>query len=81
MFRPLNNRVLVLPDDKETKTESGILLTEKTVEKPVTGTVVVGNESVKEGDKVLFSKYGYDEVKIEGELHYVVSELSLLAIL
>lgn len=36
---------------------------------------------VKEGDKVVFSKYGYDEVKVANKEYYIVSESSILAIL
>jgi chaperonin GroES len=36
---------------------------------------------VKIGDKVVFSKYGYDEVKVDGKDYYVVSESSILAII
>ena len=81
MFKPLNNRVLVKPEEKPTETASGILLAEKIVEKPVIGVVIVGNEQVKTGDRVLFSKFGYDEVTIDNELHYVVSDFNILGIL
>lgn len=79
-FKPTNNRILVKPDEKETKTESGIILADATVEKPTTGVVLVGNKLAKEGQKVLFSKFGYDEVVIEKELLYVISEINILGI-
>lgn len=81
MFRPINNRVLVLPEEKPTATDSGILLSDKTMEKPVIGKVVVGNKDVKEGDRVLFSKFGYDEITIDNEMHYVVSDFNILGVL
>jgi chaperonin GroES len=37
--------------------------------------------TVKAGDTVLFSKYGYDEVKVEGEEYLILSESSILAII
>lgn len=88
MFRPLNNRIVVRPEEKPTETASGLLLAEKVVEKPVIGVVVVGGEvvgqgkitKVEVGDRVLFSKFGYDEVTLDGELHYVVSESCILGI-
>jgi co-chaperonin GroES (HSP10) len=43
--------------------------------------VVVGNKDVNEGDRVLFSKFGYDEVTIDGEMHYVVSDFNVLGVL
>jgi chaperonin GroES len=81
MFKPLNDRVLVKPEDKPTETSSGILLSDKTQEKPVIGEVIVGNKDVKEGDRVLFSKFGYDEVTLDGDLYYVVSDCNILGIL
>lgn len=81
MFKPLNNRILVLPEEKPTATDSGILLSDKIAEKPVIGEVVVGNKDVSVGDRVLFSKFGYDEVTIEGVVHYVVSDFNILGIL
>lgn len=81
MFKPLNNRVLIKPEDKPTETSSGILLSDKTQEKPVIGEVIVGNKDVKEGDRVLFSKFGYDEVTLDGDLYYVVSDCNILGIL
>lgn len=81
MFRPLNNRVLVKPEERPTETASGILLAEKVVEKPVIGIVEVGNKDVNSGDRILFSKFGYDEVDIKGEKFYVVSDFNILGVL
>jgi chaperonin GroES len=72
---------LIKPEDKPTETSSGILLSDKTQEKPVIGEVIVGNKDVKEGDRVLFSKFGYDEVTLDGDLYYVVSDCNILGIL
>lgn len=80
MFRPLNNRILVRPDPRKTETASGILLPENKNERPVTGTVVVGNKEVKKGDRVLFSLFALDEVEIDGVNHCVVSSNGLLGI-
>ena len=78
-FRPLNNRILVEPEIGEKTTASGIILNAKE-EKPVIGTVIVGNKDVKKGDKIIFSKFGYDEVKIDDKLYYVVSDFNLLGV-
>jgi len=93
---PLGDRVLVKPTDaaEEQTLASGIIIPDTAKkEKPETGKVVaVGqgkrgddNElipmSVKVGDTVMFSKYGYDEVKIEDEEYYIVSESNILAII
>ncbi len=93
-IKPLGDRVVVKPELKEEKRlPSGIIIPESAdKEKPMTGTVIAigpgkydnGKREpiqVKEGDKVLFSKYGYDEVKIESEEYYLLSESSILGII
>lgn len=80
MLRPLKNRVLVLPDPKKTQTSSGFLLPEDKNERPVIGTVVVGNDEVKVGDRVLFSLFALDEIEIEGVNHAIVSANGILGI-
>ncbi len=92
---PLGDRVVVLPADKagEQKLPSGIILPEAAdKEKPARGEVVAIGPGkfddgervpmqVKVGDTVLFSKYGYDEVKLEGTTYYILSESSILGII
>jgi chaperonin GroES len=90
---PLGDKVLVKPIVPEATTPSGIILTNSKDEKPETGTVVaVGpgrrNEqgvlqpmNVQVGDKIMFSKYGFDEVKLKGEDYYLISESNIQAIL
>lgn len=95
-MKPLGDRVVVRPLSEEemgTKSPSGIIIPDTvSKEKPEQGKVVAVGEGryedgkrvpmdVKEGDRVVFSKYGYDEVKIGGEEYYIVSESSLLAII
>ncbi len=81
MFKPLNGRVLIKPDKVggERTTTSGIILVDKE-DRPVTGTVLTPGRDVQEGERVLFSKYGFDEAQIDGEIHYVVSENLILGI-
>jgi chaperonin GroES len=90
---PLGDRVLVKPQIGETTTAFGIIIPDTAKEKPETGVVVAvgpGKKtdsgsvlamSVKVGDKVLFSKYGFDEVKVAGVEYYLISESNILAIL
>lgn len=80
MLKPLNNRVVVLPDERKTSTPSGILLPDNKNERPITGTVVVGNSEVKEGDRVLFSLFALDEVELDGVNHCVVSASGILGV-
>lgn len=79
-FKPFGDRVLVLPDPKQTESPSGIILPENKNERPHTGTVVVGNQGVKKGDRVLFSLFALDEVEIDGVNHCVVSNNGLLGV-
>jgi len=78
-FRPLHNKVLVLPDPKKKETSFGLLLPDDQ-ERPKTGTVVVGNSDVKKGQKILFSLFGLDEFELEGKPHAVVSDKGVLGI-
>jgi chaperonin GroES len=92
---PLGDRIVVKPAEKEgeKKLASGIIIPETAdKEKPSKGTVVAVGPgkfedgarvpmTVKTGDTVLFSKYGYDEVKVEGEEYYILSESSVLAVI
>lgn len=92
---PLGDRVLVKPFDEEemSKTASGIIIPDTvSKEKPEQGEVVAVGEgkwvegkkvpiSVKVGDRVVFSKYGYDEVKLSGVEYYVLKEENILAII
>jgi chaperonin GroES len=88
MFRPLNCRILIKPDKLEKETASGIIIATKNEERPVTGLVILDGEIVengkvgiiKKGDRVIFSKFGYDEVEIGKELYYVVSSDNILGI-
>lgn len=92
-IKPLGDRVVVKPLAKEEKSVSGIIIPDTVdKEKPAKGTVVAVGAgryddgelipmTVKVGDKVLFSKYGYDEVKVDGEEYFILSESSILGIL
>jgi chaperonin GroES len=91
---PLGDRVLVEPGaGAEKKSSSGIIIPE-TVDKdrPEEGVVVAVGPGrfddgvlvpmrVKKGQHVLFSKYGPDEIKIDGEKFLIVSESNILAII
>ncbi|HVW71661.1 MAG TPA: co-chaperone GroES [Candidatus Paceibacterota bacterium] len=92
-IKPLADRVVVRPMEKEEKTASGIIIPDTAnKEKPAKGTVVAVGPgryedgklvpmTLKVGDKVLFSKYGYDEVKIDTENYFVLTESSVLAVI
>jgi chaperonin GroES len=92
---PLNDRVLVKPIDSEelNKTASGIIIPDTvTKEKPEQGIVVeIGDGrwengarvpmAIEVGDRVIFSKYGYDEIKVEGVEYYILKEDQILAVI
>ena len=92
-IRPLNDRILIKRVEEEEKTKGGIIIPDSAKEKPAEGIVVaVGNGKhndkgerialdVKAGDRVLFSKYGGTDVKLEGEDHLIMREDDILAIL
>ncbi len=90
---PLNDKVLIKPYTKEEKTESGIILPDTaSKERPEEGEVIaVGpgarNEEGKRvaiddltvGDRVVFTKYGPQEVKVDGEELLLVAYKDILA--
>ena len=92
---PLSDRVLVKPLNSEegATTSFGIIIPDTAKEKPEQGIVVavgpgkMGDDNevipmqVKVGDRVMFSKYGYDEIKVNGVEYYVVREESILAVI
>ncbi len=86
-FRPIDDRVLVeLLEEEEQKTAAGIIIPDTAKEKPRQGKVVaVGTdedlkELVKEGDIILFTKYGGEDIKIDGKEYKVVQRSDILGI-
>jgi chaperonin GroES len=92
-IRPLNDRLLVKRLEEEEKTAGGIIIPDSAKEKPAEGEVVaVGpgklNDKgdrvalqVKEGDRVLFSKYGGTDVKLDGDDFLIMREDDILGVL
>ncbi|HKZ46107.1 MAG TPA: co-chaperone GroES, partial [Thermodesulfobacteriota bacterium] len=91
--KPLHDRILVKRLEEEEKTKGGIIIPDSAKEKPIEGEVIavgagkVGDDGkrisldVKVGDRVLYSKYGGTEVKIEGVEHLILREDDILGIL
>src|SRR6266496_705692 len=92
-LQPLEDRVVVKPSEEEETTASGLVIPDTAKERPQEGEVIaVGpgrfNEAgteripmdVKAGDKVIYSKYGGTEVKIEGDDYLILSARDVLAI-
>jgi chaperonin GroES len=92
-IRPLGDRVVVKPIQKEEVTKSGIVLPDTAKEKPQRGQVVAVGPGrltddgkrlpmeVKVGDEVLFAKYAGTELKIDDEEFLILSEKDILAVL
>ena len=92
-LRPLGDRVLVEPaEEKETK-KGGIIIPDTAKEKPTEGIVVAlgtgktddnGKKvafEVKKGDRVLVSKYGGTEIKLDGREYKILSSEDILAVI
>jgi chaperonin GroES len=91
-LEPLDDRIVVKPGEEEETTVSGIVIPDTAKEKPQEGEVVAVGPGrfeegsrvpmdVKVGDRVLYSKYGGTEVKVEGEDYLVLSARDVLAII
>ena len=83
-LQPLADRIVLEQVESEEKTSSGIILPDSAKEKPEQAKVVAVGPDVKElktGDMVLYTKYGPNEVKVDGKEYLVVKEEDVLAIL
>ncbi len=92
-LRPVGDRVVVKPAAKEEVTKSGIVIPDTAKEKPQEGIVIaVGSGrlldngdrapvDLREGDRVLFAKYGGTEFKLDGEEYLVLKENDILAVI
>lgn len=87
-IKPLSDRVLVEPKAAETKTAGGLFIPDTAKEKPLQGTVVAvgpGNKDVtmevKVGDTVLYSKYGGQEITVDGKDFLIMKQNDILAVI
>ncbi len=84
--QPLDDRVLIEITEEEEKTSGGIIIPDTAKEKPRMGKVVaVGTdedlkEVIKENDKVLFAKYGGEEIKLDGKDYVILQRSDILAV-
>jgi chaperonin GroES len=91
-LKPLHDRIVVKRMEEEEKTAGGIIIPDTAKEKPQQGKVkAVGDGkftdngsraplTVKEGDRILFSKYAGTDIKVEGEELLIIREDDVLAI-
>ena len=90
-IRPLDDRIVVKPEEAEETTAGGIVLPDSAKEKPQRGTVLAvgpgrlldsgnrGTLSVEVGDVVIYGKYGGNEVEVDGEEVKILRESDILA--
>ena len=91
-LRPLGDRVVVKPVEREERTKSGIVLPDTAKEKPQEGIVeAVGTGRLLDngtkvpmelqvGDKILYAKYAGNEFKVEEIEYLIISEKDVLAV-
>ncbi|HEV58895.1 MAG TPA: co-chaperone GroES [Phycisphaerales bacterium] len=91
-LKPLDDRVVVKPNEAEEKTAGGIVLPDAAKEKPLQGKVIAvgpgklldsgkrGEMSVKKGDTVVFGKYGGSDIEIDGTEYKILRESEILGI-
>lgn len=93
MIRPLGDRVVVKPLPSEERTKGGIVLPDTAKEKPQEGEVIaIGTGKLletgqrvpidlKPGDRILFSKYAGNEVKIDDVEYLIMREADILGVI
>ena len=91
-LKPLGDRVIVVPDEQDDQTKSGLFLPESAKEKPQQGKVIAAGPGsrkengdrnpldIKLDDTVLYSKYAGTTIKLEGQEYLILKEADLLAI-
>ena len=92
-IRPLGDRVLVKPLEKEKQERGGLIIPDTAKEKPQEGQVVAAGKGktsedgkllpmdVKAGDKILYGKYSGTEIKIDGDEYLIMHQDDILGIL
>ena len=92
-FTPLKDKVLVRRIDQEEKTPGGIIIPDTAKEKPAEGEVLAVGTGIRDdqgklhpldvqvGDRVLFAKWGGNEVKISGEDFIILKESDILGVI
>ena len=91
--KPIRDRILIKPEEKDTVTASGIVIPDNVAEKPLKGKVLaVGSGKisedgtivplvVQEGDIVLFSKFAGQSIKIDDIEHLIMKEDDIMAVI
>ncbi len=92
-IKPLHDNILVERIEAESKTKGGIIIPDNAQEKPLEGVIIAAGEGaydnngkripldVKVGDKILFKKWGGNEIKFDGKELVIMKEQDVLAII
>jgi chaperonin GroES len=92
-LQPIGDKVVVERDESEEKTPGGIVLPDTAKDKPTRGTVIAvgtgkllddgtrGPMQVKKGDRVLFTSYAPETIKIDDDEYLLMSESDILAVI
>jgi len=91
MLKPLHDHVVLEVIKQETKTKSGIILSDKDQDDTIIGKVVSVGQGKREhnelvplvvavGDKVVFKKYATTDIKLQGQEYLIIQESDILAI-
>ena len=93
-LKPLEDRIVVKPIEEEETTVSGLVIPDTAKERPQEGEVIAVGDGrwddagknrvpldVKAGDRVIYSKYGGTEVKIDGVEYLILSGRDVLAVM
>ena len=92
-LKPLSDRVLVKPLDKEQEKKGGIIIPDTAKEKPQEGEVIAAGPGkrdengkiipmdVKVGDKILYGKYSGTEIKIEDQEYLIMHQEDILGVI
>lgn len=91
-LKPLSDHVIIRPMESEERTKSGIVLPDTAKEKPMEGEIIAVGPGryeegkkipmeLKVGDKVIFSEFGGQKFKMEGEEYLILRESDILAII
>ena len=92
-LKPLDDRIVVQPNEAEQTTASGLVIPDTAKEKPQEGKVIAVGKGkanddgkiiplqVKVGDKILFGKYSGSEIKIDGDEHLIMREEDILGVI
>jgi len=92
-IRPLGDRVLVKPLDKDKQERGGLIIPDTAKEKPQEGEIIVAGKGkttdegklipmdVKAGDKILYGKYSGTEIKLDGEDYLIMHQDDILGVL